>query len=82
MNSGFGIGWRQVAACLAMMAAAAMGTSGYSVIAVPLGTVAAYKQGSWLDRGVMGLSVAGFSVPVFLVGYVLIYVCWSPWVRR
>ena len=45
-----------------------------TVIAVPLGTLAAYKQGSWLDRGVMGLSVAGFSVPVFVVGYVLIYI--------
>jgi peptide/nickel transport system permease protein len=45
-----------------------------TLIAVPLGTLAAYKQGSWLDRGVMGLSVAGFSVPVFVIGYVLIYV--------
>ena len=45
-----------------------------TLIAVPLGTLAAYKQGSWLDRGVMGLSVAGFAVPVFVIGYVLIYV--------
>ena len=45
-----------------------------TLIAVPLGTIAAYKQGSWLDRGVMGLSVAGFSVPVFVIGYLLIYV--------
>ena len=44
-----------------------------TLIAVPLGTVAAYKQGSWLDRGVMGLSVVGFSVPVFVIGYLLIY---------
>ncbi len=43
------------------------------VIAVPLGTLAAYKQGSWIDRIVMGFSVIGFSVPVFVVGYVLIY---------
>ena len=42
-------------------------------IAVPLGTLAAYKQGSWIDRIVMGFSVIGFSVPVFVVGYVLIY---------
>ncbi len=45
-----------------------------TLIAVPLGTIAAYRQGSWIDRGVMGLSVAGFSVPVFVIGYVLIYV--------
>ncbi|MGH1360919.1 MAG: ABC transporter permease [Burkholderiaceae bacterium] len=44
------------------------------VVAVPLGTLAAYKQGSWLDRFVMGFSVAGFSIPVFVIGYVLIYV--------
>jgi peptide/nickel transport system permease protein len=43
------------------------------LIAVPLGTLAAYKQGSWIDRIVMGFSVIGFSVPVFVVGYVLIY---------
>jgi peptide/nickel transport system permease protein len=44
-----------------------------TLIAVPLGTLAAYRQGTWLDRTVMGLSVAGFSVPVFVIGYVLIY---------
>jgi len=44
------------------------------VVAVPLGVVAAWKQGTWIDRFVMGLSVLGFSVPVFLIGYVLIQV--------
>ena len=42
-------------------------------MAVPLGVVAAHKRGSWIDRGVMGLSVLGFSVPVFVIGYALIY---------
>ncbi|MBP6815076.1 MAG: ABC transporter permease [Burkholderiaceae bacterium] len=45
-----------------------------TMIAVPLGTLAAYRQGSWVDRAVMGLSVMGFSVPAFVVGYVLILV--------
>jgi peptide/nickel transport system permease protein len=44
------------------------------LISVPLGVVAAYRQGTWLDRIVMGFSVLGFSVPVFVIGYVLIYV--------
>ena len=44
------------------------------VIAVPLGVIAAWKQGTWIDRFVMGLSVIGFSVPVFVIGYVLIQV--------
>ncbi len=44
------------------------------IVAVPLGTIAAYKQGSWLDRTVMGMSVVGFSVPVFVIGYIMIYI--------
>ena len=44
------------------------------LIAVPLGVFAAYRQGTWLDRIVMGFSVLGFSVPVFVIGYLLIYV--------
>jgi peptide/nickel transport system permease protein len=43
------------------------------VVAVPLGVLAAYKQGTWIDRLVMGFSVLGFSVPVFVIGYALIY---------
>ena len=42
-------------------------------IAVPLGVLAAYKQGSIIDKIVMGFSVLGFSVPVFVIGYSLIY---------
>ena len=43
------------------------------VLAVPLGTVAAYRAGSWVDRSVMLFAVLSFSVPVFLVGYLLIF---------
>ena len=43
-------------------------------LAVPMGTISAYRQGSWLDRIVMGFSVLGFSVPVFVIGFALIYV--------
>jgi peptide/nickel transport system permease protein len=42
--------------------------------AIPLGVVAAWKQGSWIDRFAMIISTLGFSVPVFVVGYVLAYV--------
>jgi peptide/nickel transport system permease protein len=41
---------------------------------VPIGVVAAWKSGSWIDRAVMTLAVIGFSVPVFVVGYLLAYV--------
>jgi len=44
------------------------------VVAVPLGAIAAWKAGSLLDRFVMLFSVGGFSIPVFVLGYVLIYV--------
>jgi len=43
------------------------------LIATPLGALAAYRARTGLDRGVIMFSVAGFSVPVFVVGYVLIY---------
>ncbi|NBQ88147.1 MAG: ABC transporter permease [Betaproteobacteria bacterium] len=43
------------------------------LIAVPLGTLAAWRLGGWLDRLLSGFSVLGFSVPVFVIGYVLIY---------
>ena len=44
------------------------------VVAVPLGVVAAWKAGSLIDRTIMGFAVAAFSLPVFVVGYVLAYV--------
>ncbi|WP_135466224.1 ABC transporter permease [Crenalkalicoccus roseus] len=44
------------------------------VVAIPMGVLAAWKQGTWIDRGVMAFAVLGFSVPVFVVGYLLAYV--------
>ncbi|MBI3368012.1 MAG: ABC transporter permease [Burkholderiales bacterium] len=43
------------------------------VVAIPLGVLAAHRAGSWVDRLVMLFAVLAFSVPVFLVGYLLIY---------
>jgi len=43
-------------------------------IAVAAGVTAAAKAGSTVDRILMALSVMGFSVPGFVIGYVLIYV--------
>ena len=43
------------------------------LVAVPLGTIAAFRAGSWMDRLVMLFSVGGFSIPVFVLGYILIY---------
>ena len=42
------------------------------IVAIPLGVIAAWRQGTFLDRAVMAFSVLGFSVPVFVKGYVLI----------
>ena len=44
------------------------------IVAVPMGVIAAWKARTAIDRVIMGFSVLGFAVPVFLVGYVLIYV--------
>jgi peptide/nickel transport system permease protein len=43
------------------------------LIAVPLGVLAAWRFGSWFDRALMGFSVLGFSVPVFVFAYLLIW---------
>lgn len=44
------------------------------LIAVPLGVIAAWRHGTWIDYAVMTVSVVGFSVPVFVIGYILIQV--------
>jgi peptide/nickel transport system permease protein len=43
-------------------------------VAVPLGVLAASRQGSWWDRAVSAFAVLGFSLPVFVLGYILAYV--------
>ena len=44
------------------------------IVAVPMGVIAAWKARTLIDRVIMGFSVLGFAVPVFLIGYLLIYV--------
>ena len=43
------------------------------LVAVPLGVMAAWRFGGWLDKALMGFSVLGFSVPVFVSAYLLIW---------
>jgi peptide/nickel transport system permease protein len=42
------------------------------LVAVPLGVIAAWKAGSWIDHLIMTLAVIAFSMPIFLIGYLLI----------
>jgi peptide/nickel transport system permease protein len=42
-------------------------------LAVPLGVLAAWKASTWVDRAVMIFAVAGFSLPVFWLGFLFIY---------
>ena len=53
------------------------------LVSVPLGVLAAWRHGGWFDRALMGFSVLGFSVPVFVLAYLLIwlfslYLGWLP----
>ena len=43
-------------------------------VAIPMGIVAAWRAGSWMDLTIMALAVFGFSFPVFWLGLVMIYV--------
>ena len=44
------------------------------LLAVPIGVLAAWRAGTWVDRSVMGFAVLGFSLPSFVLAYVLILV--------
>ncbi len=43
------------------------------LVAVPLGALAAFKSGTWVDRSVMVFAVLGFSIPVFVLGYFMVW---------
>jgi len=43
------------------------------VVSIPMGVLAAWRFGGWFDRALMGFSVIGFSVPVFVLAYLLIW---------
>src|ERR1044071_2169665 len=43
-------------------------------VGVPIGVIAAWRKGSWLDRAVMIFAVSGFSMPTFWLGFILVYV--------
>jgi peptide/nickel transport system permease protein len=43
------------------------------LVSIPLGVIAAWRFGGWFDRALMGFSVLGFSVPVFVLAYLLIW---------
>src|SRR3974390_2813259 len=52
-------------------------------IAIPLGILAAVRQGSWIDHTCRIVTTAGVSLPVFFTGLLLVYVFyfvlgWSP----
>jgi peptide/nickel transport system permease protein len=42
-------------------------------LAVPIGVLAAWKVGTWVDHVIMGFAIVAFSCPVFLLGYGLVF---------
>ena len=54
--------------------ALALSTLSFAVlVAIPLGVLAAWRAGSLIDRAVMAFAVGGFSIPIFWLGFLLIY---------
>ncbi|MCY4502348.1 MAG: ABC transporter permease [Alphaproteobacteria bacterium] len=43
------------------------------LVAVPMGVIAAWKAGTMTDRLIMVFAVLGFSVPVFVIGYAMMW---------
>jgi peptide/nickel transport system permease protein len=43
------------------------------LLAVPIGIIAAWRADTWIDLTVMTVAVLGFSLPIFVVAYLLIY---------
>ena len=48
-------------------------------VGVPMGVVAASRRGSWYDQLLMGLSVTGYSMPIFWWGLLLIMLVAERW---
>jgi peptide/nickel transport system permease protein len=54
--------------------ALSLATMAFAVLtAIPMGVLAAWKAGTWIDRAIMALAVLAFSFPVFLIGYGLVH---------
>jgi dipeptide transport system permease protein len=50
-----------------------------SLMGIPAGAIAAVNRGSWYDQLLMGLSVTGFSMPIFWWGLLLIMLVAERW---
>jgi peptide/nickel transport system permease protein len=65
---------RMISQRLEPTVALAISTMVFSVVcAVPIGALAAWNAGSWIDRAIMAVAVLAFSLPVFVVGYILVF---------
>jgi peptide/nickel transport system permease protein len=52
----------------------AAATMAFAILtALPLGILAAWQVGRWVDRAIMALAIAAFSFPIFIIGYGLVW---------
>ncbi len=66
--------WKMVSERLGATVSLALTTIVFSVlVAIPLGLYAARHRKSWIDKLIVSLCTAGFSVPTFVVGYLLVW---------
>jgi len=50
-----------------------------TLVGLPTGTIAAVKRGTWFDQLLIGVSVAGYSMPIFWWGLLLIMFVGERW---
>jgi dipeptide transport system permease protein len=50
-----------------------------TLVGLPAGAIAAVKRGTWFDQALMGLSVTGYSMPIFWWGLLLIMFVGERW---
>ncbi len=51
----------------------------WMIVGIAIGIVAALRRGTWVDKGLMGVALAGYSLPSFFIGLLLYFIVILDW---